>query len=501
MLLINPPIAKPCEPPAGIARLAGALRGQGLDCRLLDANMEGLLHLLASPPSPTDTWSRRASRNLAANLAALRNPATYVNLARYQRAVADVNRVLEQAGRTRQLALNFANYQDPRLSPLRSEDLLRAAARPEENIFYPYFAKRLPRLLAENNPAMVGISLNYQSQAASTFAMAGFLKKQYPDLPLVLGGGLITSWLRNPAWKNPFTALIDHLVAGPGEEFLLGLLGHKVHPGQQAPTYTDLPLNDYLAPGFILPYAAASGCYWNKCSFCPEKAEENPYLPVAPERVLDEIDLLATQTKPVLLHFLDNAISPALMRALIAKPPGVDWYGFARIDRELAELDFCVALRRSGCVMLKLGLESGDQGVLEATGKGTNLELVSRALGALHAAGIATYVYLLFGTPAESIIEARRTLEFVVRHQEAIGFLNLAVFNMPVCSTEARTLAVSDFYEADLSLYTDFEHPGRWDRQAIRRFLDQEFKRHPAIAAILLRDPLIFTSNHAPFFC
>jgi hypothetical protein len=501
MLLVHPPVAKPCEPPAGIARIAGVLHGQGLECRLLDANLEGLLHLLAAPPPPTDTWSRRACRNLTANLAALRSPSTYANQARYQRAVADVNRVLEQAGRIEQLALNFANYQDSQLSPLKSQDLLKAAERPEKNIFYPYFAARLPVVLAESNPAMVGISLNYLSQAVTTFAMAGFLKKLYPGLPLVLGGGLVTSWLRNPGWQNPFTGLIDHLVAGPGEEPVLAMLGERASPSHRVPVYTGLPLKDYLAPGFILPYAAASGCYWNKCSFCPEKAEENPYLPVPPARVLHEIDLLAAHTRPILLHFLDNAISPALMRMLIAQPPSVDWYGFARIGPEFAEIDFCRALRRSGCVMLKLGLESGDQGVLEATSKGISLDLVSRALAALHKAGIATYVYLLFGTPSESIVEARRTLEFVVRHRETIDFLNLAIFNMPVCSAEAQALAVSNFYEADLSLYTDFEHPQGWSRQAIRRFLDTEFKRHPAIAPILLRDPLLFTSNHAPFFC
>ncbi len=34
----------------------------------------------------------------------------------------------------------------------------------------------------------------------------------------------------------------------------------------------------------------------------------------------------------------------------------------------------------------------------------------------------------------------------------------------------------------------------------VRQFLDKEFKRHPAIAPILRRDPPIFTSNPAPFF-
>jgi hypothetical protein len=104
------------------------------------------------------------------------------------------------------------------------------------------------------------------------------------------------------------------------------------------------------------------------------------------------------------------------------------------------------------------------------------------------------------GTPAETITEARRTLDFAVAHHEAITFVNLAVFNMPVCGPDAHTLQISDFYEGDLSLYTDFAHPLGWHRSKVRRFLDREFKRHPAIAAIVRRDPHIFTSNHAAFF-
>jgi hypothetical protein len=126
--------------------------------------------------------------------------------------------------------------------------------------------------------------------------------------------------------------------------------------------------------------------------------------------------------------------------------------------------------------------------------------MVAQALSALRSAGIGTYVYLLFGTPTESLVQARHTLDFVVEHAEAITFMNLAIFNMPICSPEAGMLEISNFSESDLSLYTDFVHPHGWDRKAIRRFLDQEFKRHPAVAEILRRDPPHFTSNHAPFF-
>lgn len=501
MLLIHPPLAKACEAPAGIASLAGALRGHGLTCTLVDANLEALLYLLDTPLTVGDTWSRRAGRGLTANLAALRGPALYRNPDRYRRAVADVNRLLELAGRDRQLALSLANYQDPVLSPLKSQDLLRAAGEFTASIFYPYFGPRLCQLLEEKAPSLIGFSLNYLSQALPTFAMIGFLKRYAPGLPVVLGGGLITSWLRSPTWVNPFAGLVDHLVAGPGEGPLLALLGHPTPAGHHPPDYEGLPLADYLSPGTILPYAASSGCYWRRCTFCPEQAEQNPYQPVPVSQVLADLSQLTARTTPSLIHFLDNAISPALMRGLSKEPPGVRWYGFSRIAPELTDVDFCRALQRSGCAMLKLGLESGDQGVLNATDKGIDLALVSRVLTALAQAGIATFVYLLFGTPAETLAEARRTMDFVVRHHAAIGFLNLAVFNMPIIGQEAKTLTTSTFSEGDLSLYTDFTHPLGWDRQAVRRFLDQEFKRQPAIDAILKRVPPLFTSNHAPFFC
>ena len=501
MLLIHPPVAKPCEAPAGIARLAGALRGSGLPCTLVDANLEALSFLLARPLTATDTWSSRARRHLAANLAALRTPDLYRNPARSQRAVVDINRLVELAGRPHNCLISLANYQESGISPQKSTDLLRNAEQFEKNIYYDYFSRRLPELVNQHQPNLVGFSLNYLSQAATTFAMIGFFKASYPGLPIVVGGGLVTSWLSNPAWRNPFAGLIDHLVAGPGEESLLKLLGSKDTVGPAPPSYDGLLRTAYLAPGFILPYAASSGCYWNKCSFCPEKVEGNPYLPMPPDQVLAEVTDLVARTRPALLHFLDNAISPALLRALSRQPPGIAWYGFARADRQLTDVDFCRALRQAGCVMLKLGLESGDQGVLDAMDKGIDLDMVSRTLAALRQAGIATYVYLLFGTPAEALPEAHRTLEFVSRHSAAITFLNLAIFNMPVNSPEAQHLFVMDFYEGDLSLYTDFIHPRGWNRHAVRSFLDKEFKRHPKIAAILRRDPFLFTSNHAPFFC
>jgi radical SAM superfamily enzyme YgiQ (UPF0313 family) len=310
----------------------------------------------------------------------------------------------------------------------------------------------------------------------------------------------VTSWLRRPAWRNPFGGLIDHLVAGPGEAALLDLCGSAGGPRPALPDYGDLPLDDYLAPGRILPYSAASGCYWNHCSFCPERAEGSVYRPLPVNRALEELHALCASHRPALVHLLDNAVSPALLRGLVDRPLGVPWYGFARIDAQLADADFCRALRRSGCVMLKLGLESGDQGVLDRLHKGVELDTATRALATLRDAGIAVYGYLLFGTPAEDEAAARRTLEFVAQHSDALDYLNVAVFNLPAGDHAAETGATGPFYDGDLSLYTGFRHPQGWERQRVRHFLSREFTRHPAVAAILRRDPPLFTSNHAPFF-
>jgi len=459
-LLIFPPQAKACEPPAGIARIAGFLRANNQVCTLWDANIEAQNHLLAQKQHPTDTWSKRAWKNSKANLQSLRDPKLYTNLDRYQRAVRDTNRVLAQSCDTSTITISLADYQEAGLSLHQSEDLLQAVA-------------------------------NYKD--------FGYLKEKYPDCRLIIGGGLITSWLRSPGWQNPFAELFEQMIAGEGELPLLKLLGHDIQPVSSAPDFDDLPLDDYLSPGLIIPYGASSGCYWNRCSFCPEKAEGGLYSKLSSVQVLDDLKQLVHKYNPTLIHLLDNAVAPELMRQMVADPIGRDWYGFARVSQELSDPEFCLQLRKSGCVMLKLGIESGSQEVLDEMDKGINLKLVEQTLAALRSAGIATYVYLLFGTPVETLQEARKTLDFTVRNAAGIGFLNLAVFNLPNNSQEKSELQIRDFSYGDLGLYSDFVHPKGWNRKEVRRFLTDEFKAHPAIRPILQRDPPFFTSNHAPF--
>jgi hypothetical protein len=501
MLLINPPISKPSEPPAGIARLSGALSTGGIKHHVLDANIEGIYYLLEHGPEPSDTWTRRAAKALPRNLEALKNWDLYGNFDRYKRAVMDVNRALEISAAPRGIQMSLADFQHNHLTPVKSSDLIYAALHPDENPFYPYFSERLADIAKTEGVTTAGFSINYLSQALTAFAMIGFLRREYPSVKILAGGGLITSWMQNPQWKNPFRAFIDRAVAGPGELTLLEIFGRKVlKKTLYKPNYDLFPLKSYLSPGLVLPYSTSTGCYWSRCSFCPEKSEKNEYMQIRPDRVVDDLMYLKNRYSPTLIHFTDNALGPAMMRRIAGASLSVPWYGFVRITHHMTDPGFCDALRDSGCVLLKLGLESGNKGILDYMNKGCDLRTAAVAIETLHRAGIATYVYLLFGTPSETIREARDTLDFVVQYSKSIDFLNLAIFNLPVNSSESREVKTMDFYEGDLSLYRDFKHPEGWGRREVRHFLEKDFKKHPSIQRILRRQPPYFTSNHAAFF-
>ncbi len=135
-----------------------------------------------------------------------------------------------------------------------------------------------------------------------------------PGVKVILGGSLVTSWMRINAWKNQFKGIIDHVISGPGEHPLLSILGLSTQKHQHYyPSFHKFPLNEYLTPGPILPYSSSRGCYWSKCSFCPENAEGSAYSQIPRETAAKELYALSSEFCPTLIHLVDNAISPAVM--------------------------------------------------------------------------------------------------------------------------------------------------------------------------------------------
>ncbi len=501
MLLIFPPVAKPCEPPAGVALLSAALKEHGQPCTVYDANIEGLLHLINSDITPVDSWSERALKHRTQIIQDLKTPSLYNNMDRYHQRVYDLNKLLTISVDTKRFRITLSDYSDNHLSSVNSIDLLKSAENYQENPFYPFFENSLRQKVLACDAEYVGISMCYLNQALVSFALAGWIKDNFKEKKIIMGGGLLSSWMSQPGFDDPFKDLVDISIRGEGEIPLLELAG-KDGGGKKhfIPDYDFVPDDLYLAPGKILPFRASIGCYWSKCRFCPEKAEIRPYASQRAVKVLEDVRCIEKKYQPDYIHFIDNAMTPAFLKTLSQNRFSFEWYGFVRFEKEFLNPAFCHELKQSGCRMLKLGLESGDQGVLDEMNKGTRLEMVSVILKNLHDAGILNFVYLLFGTSFENEAAAGKTLEYIKAHTEYIDYLNLAVFNLPRFSEDAEDLETHEFYHGDLSLYLNFTHPKGWERRRVKKFLDKSFKKQVMTPGAIRKNPAFFSSNHAAFF-
>jgi hypothetical protein len=143
MLLIFPPVTKPCEPPAGVALLSSALKEQGLPCQVYDANIEGLLYLINSDVVPIDSWSRRALKNRKKIIDDLKDQKLYENMDRYHQRVYDLNKILSISVNYERFRITLSDYSDAKLSPVDSKDLLKSARFYRENPFYQFFEDKI----------------------------------------------------------------------------------------------------------------------------------------------------------------------------------------------------------------------------------------------------------------------------------------------------------------------------------------------------------------------
>ncbi len=526
VLLLQPPALKPAEPPLALAILLAHLRAQKLTATAIDANLAAYLYLLDGEWLTTragdavETNLRRALRHRSSSLLLLRSAAAAQNFARYNTAVRYLNRLLalwnSPNGDER---LTLGDYQHAGLSPFNPEDLEQLASGAAATLFASYFHEELlPQIIAAQ-PRIIAISINFLHQALPSFELAGLLRRALPDVLLVAGGGLITSWQEPLRRLDLRLSPFDRLVFGPGETALTALAKDEVDESYTmadattisfVPDFSFARISDYFSPHPVLPLSASRGCYWQRCLFCPEAtAPVHPYTATRPTELPLMMRQLADSYGVRHIQLTDNAVPVNMLKVLAEHAEtlaDLNWFGFVRFEPILEDVAFVARLAQSGCRMLQLGLESGSQNVLDRLGKGVSLESVAKILANLAAAGIASFVYIMLGTPGETEADAEQTLAFLELHAAEIGFLNLAIMNLPRASglldnPQEYGIAAAEPIEADspLGLYQKFHSDSEWNRAAARRFLEQRLLGSAAIREIVNRTPPLFTSNHAVF--
>jgi hypothetical protein len=329
--------------------------------------------------------------------------------------------------------------------------------------------KILDEKLKTTTPKLVCFSVPFPGNLYSAFRCAQYIKTNYPNTKVAMGGGFPNTELRSVSdvrvfeffdfitlddGEVPIELLYNHVKSSALEmpfkrTFLLenGSVVYKNNSTQPdykqsdlgTPDYSDLLLNDYISvieianpmhslwsDGRWNKLTMAHGCYWGKCTFCDISLDYiKIYEPITAKLLADRMEQLIEQTAETGFHFVDEAAPPALMKALaleiIKRKLTVTWWANIRFEKNFTK-DLCLLLKASGCIAISGGLEVASDRLLALIDKGVTVEQVAQVTRNFTEANIMVHSYLMYGYPTQTIQETIDSLE-MVRQLFEIGVL------------------------------------------------------------------------------
>jgi anaerobic magnesium-protoporphyrin IX monomethyl ester cyclase len=197
------------------------------------------------------------------------------------------------------------------------------------------------------------------------------------------------------------------------------------------PTYTQEELNVYRS---IFPVRVAKRVVWgyliatrgcpHSCMFCSEVMRVSTGKRLrsrSAASVADEMEHLARQGVNI-CSFQDDSFSASqrfvqsLCEELIARNSKMPWMARVRVD-ELS-YDLLDLMKKAGCVMLGIGVESGSERIIKIMKKQQGSkpwrELCRQAFRWTQALGIGTNAYYVLGNPTETREEIEQTIRFAL---------------------------------------------------------------------------------------
>ncbi|WP_347216172.1 B12-binding domain-containing radical SAM protein [Chryseobacterium sp.] len=311
-------------------------------------------------------------------------------------------------------------------------------------------------------PKLVCFSIPFPGNLYSAFRSAQFIKKNFPDIKIAMGGGFPNTELREIKDQRVFE-FFDFITLDDGELPLELLCENVCHPQQDealqykrtflienqevvyknntkrhdykqadigTPDYTDLKLDQYISvieianpmhslwsDGRWNKLTMAHGCYWGKCTFCDISLDYiRIYEPISAKILVDRMEELIKTTGETGFHFVDEAAPPALMREvaleILRRNLVVTWWTNIRFEKSFTR-DLCYLLKLSGCVAVSGGLEVASDRLLKLIDKGISVEQVAKVTRNFTEAGIMIHAYLMYGYPTQTIQETIDSMEMI----------------------------------------------------------------------------------------
>jgi len=167
---------------------------------------------------------------------------------------------------------------------------------------------------------------------------------------------------------------------------------------------------------YSLNLVASRGCPY-RCNWCAKPISGDRFHVRTPDAVAEEIVELRDTYGAEHLWFgddvfaLDHRWATQFACEVEERRCALPFKVQSRAD--LMSVETVDSLRRSGCVEVWMGVESGSQRILDAMDKGLQVEDVVTATERLRAAGIRACYFLQFGYPGEGWKEVQQTVSLV----------------------------------------------------------------------------------------
>jgi len=369
----------------------------------------------------------------------------------------------------------FSRYAERLGRSANSFDELYASLQQEYSYIDEILIDTLEEHMSWIKPLLVAISVPFPGNLYTSLRCGQWLKKNYPEVKVCMGGGFANTELRSLSDPRVFE-FFDFITLDDGEapvENLIGYIkgnktidelkrtftlvegklvyinnrsGKDYKQGEAGtPDYSDLLLDKYISAIEVVnpmhrlwsdgrwnKLTMAHGCYWGKCTFCDISLDYiKLYEPVAAGILCDRMETIMAQTGENGFHFVDEAAPPALMRALaleiLRRRLSVSWWTNVRFEKSFTE-DLCLLLKASGCIAVSGGLEVASDRLLLLIDKGITVAQVARVNRNFTNAGIMVHAYLMYGFPTQTAQETIDSLE-MVRQMFKLGILQSAFWH------------------------------------------------------------------------
>lgn len=180
----------------------------------------------------------------------------------------------------------------------------------------------------------------------------------------------------------------------------------------------------YYEPLFIgrptLRLITSRGCPF-RCTFClwPQVMYGRKARYRRIDRVVKEIKELKNKYKIKEFYFDDDTFTLTeervikLCKALIREKINLPWDCLGRVNMVTEKMLFW--MKKAGCILIRYGVESGNQEILDRCKKGIRVGDIKKAFKLTHKIGIKTHATVMFGLPGETEETIKETINFVLK--------------------------------------------------------------------------------------